>query len=360
MVAAAKHDESGKFAAWPSVEWATAAHGHRNIYYKDYDAPLKLNYYDEVHPPEERLRMSLDEHIARGRIDDDFIPALFPGCRQGTIPSMFGAREIVVGGDYSSERLIYNLEDIDILPEPSIGSGTVAYEWLEMEKYFLEETEGRLPVNVVDMQGPVEVCAKLWGHEDFFLATYTDPGYCHRLMDKLTAAFILFWEAQRKLMGGNFVGTHLWGWNWVPENNGATISSDGVVMVSPDFYDAFYNPSTIKIGEHFGGVTIHSCGNFSAVLRNMIAPGCVKGIHAGQMNIRDIIRAGLNRNIVCTAFSSMQEIESDFLAAKANHLLCNLTIGNLWPDNNPDRWTGQQWQDIRCKHEQVVKWASFR
>jgi hypothetical protein len=323
-------------------------------------APLQLNYYDQVHLPEERLRLSLDEHIARGRIEDDFIPSLFPGCRQGTIPSMFGAKEMVVDGSYSSARLIHGLKDIDALPEPSIGPGTVAHEWLEMQRYFLEETEGRLPVNVVDMQGPVEVCAKLWGYDDFFLAAYSEPGHCHRLMDKLTDAFILFWEAQQKLLGSHFVGTHLWGWNWVPENSGATLSSDGVVMVSPDFYDEFYNPSTIRIGEHFGGVTIHSCGNFSVALKNMIAPRCVRGIHAGQMNLRDIVKAGLTRNVVCTAGSSMKDIEADFLAAKANCVLSNLTIGNFWPENSPGQWTEAQWRDIQYLHEQVVEWASVR
>lgn len=157
-------------------------------------SPLKLSYYDEVNSPEERLKLLLDEHIFRGRIDDDFIPTLFPGCRQGTIPNMFGAKELVVDGNYSSERIIQDLSDINNLPEPSIAPGTVAYEWLEMQRFFLEETEGRLPINVVDMQGPVEVCAKLWGYDEFFITAFSEPEICHKLMDKLADAFILFWS----------------------------------------------------------------------------------------------------------------------------------------------------------------------
>ncbi|MCD6361984.1 MAG: DUF3604 domain-containing protein [Armatimonadetes bacterium] len=40
MERARAHNEPGEFVAWPAVEWASALHGHRNIYYRDYDVPL--------------------------------------------------------------------------------------------------------------------------------------------------------------------------------------------------------------------------------------------------------------------------------------------------------------------------------
>lgn len=138
-------------------------------------SPITFTYYNEVHTPEERLRISLDEFIWRGRIHEDFIPTFFPGCRQGTIPSMFGAKEIVAGTDHSCERIIFYLEDIDKLPEPSIGPGTIAYEWLAMGKYLLEETEGRIPVHVADMQGSLDVCGQLWGYDNIRMAPYEEP-----------------------------------------------------------------------------------------------------------------------------------------------------------------------------------------
>ncbi len=321
-------------------------------------SPMTLNYYDVVMSPEERLRRSLDEHIARGRIDDDFIPSLFPGCRQGTFPSMYRAPEVAVGGDYSSERLPFGLTELDRLAEPSLGPGTVAHEWLEMERYFLEETEGRLPVNVTDMQGPVEVCAKLWGYEDFFLTAADEPELCLRVMDRLTEGFILFWQAQQDLLGENFVGTHLWGWNWVPEGLGATISSDGVVMVSADFYREFYNPSTVRIGEHFGGVTIHSCGDFAAVMGALTEPACVRGVHAGQMRLPALLAAGVPEQVVCTAFSNINDCEAEFRLARERRARCNLTIGGLWPNATPQQWSDADWRELRARHERVKEWAA--
>ncbi|MCL5271233.1 MAG: DUF3604 domain-containing protein [bacterium] len=40
MALARAYTEPGRFVAWPSVEWATGLYGHRNLYYRDYDAPL--------------------------------------------------------------------------------------------------------------------------------------------------------------------------------------------------------------------------------------------------------------------------------------------------------------------------------
>ena len=82
--------------------------------------PYLLNYYGAGFTAEERLLATLEEIITRGTLQDDFIPAFFPGCRQSTIPSMFGAEEIVVGDDYTCRRLLASPDDIDRLPEPSV------------------------------------------------------------------------------------------------------------------------------------------------------------------------------------------------------------------------------------------------
>jgi hypothetical protein len=50
-----------------------------------------FDYYDAALDMDAWLNRLLDEIIRRGPIDDDFIPTLFPGCRQSTIPVMLGA-----------------------------------------------------------------------------------------------------------------------------------------------------------------------------------------------------------------------------------------------------------------------------
>ncbi len=326
-----------------------------------------LHYYDDVHTPEERLKASLEEIILHGKLNDDFIPSIFPGCKQGTIPSMFGAPQIVAGKDYSCERIIHVNEDIDRLPEPSLTEGTVAYAWLEMQKYFLEETGGRLPVHVTDMQGPVDVCGQLWGYDDLFIAAKCEPAYYHKLMGKATEAFVMFWKRQQEVLGANFMGTHLFGWSYAPPGAGASLSADSLVMVSPDFYDEFYRPYLSKIGETFGGASVHSCGDFSAVMGRLCATPCVKAIHAGQMSVEALVKAGIDTRKVILGRTNCVDVEKMFALAREHSLRLDLTVDDIWPnavgdvtdpEKGPATWTGEDWDQMKAVEEKIMRQAA--
>lgn len=343
------------------------------------DAPLdrtpfvfgtfRFGYYVAGLTPEECLHAQLDEIIIRGQFHDDFIPTFFPGCRTATIPSLFGAEEVIVDGDFSCRQLIERAEDIDRLPEPAITPGTVAYDWLVMQQYVLEATEGRLPVHVTDMQGPADVCGKLWGYDAFLSCAYEDPARYHQLMSRITDAFILYWEAQRRLCGDLFVGTHLYAWDWVPLDNGATVSADSLVMISPAYYREFYQPYLQRIGEAFGGLSVHSCGDFSAVVPALCATPTVKAVNAGQMTLPTLLRAGLDActiaSVWASPWTSPDVLEETFTLLHAHHLRVSLTVSGLWPTRPGGMKPAQEWtqedRDAMTRHEErVIRLATIR
>lgn len=322
--------------------------------------PITFEYYNDVHTPEERLKASLDEIIFRGRFYDDFIPTIFPGCKQSTIPSMFGAKEVVSGKDYCSERIIFENEGIDRMPEPDMGPGTTAYEWLSMQQYILEETEGQIPIHVTDMQGPVDVCGQLWGYDNILASAYTDPEYFHKIMSIVTDAFIMFWKKQKEILCDCFVGTHLFGWNWVPEDTGASISADSLVMVSPDYYNEFYRPYLTKIGEVFGGMSVHSCGNFAPVFKNLCRTPFLKAINASQMSIEQLLDAGLDSNVLVVAAFPISSVEKTFKLIKKYSLRVDPTITEVFPMQgvniiHPGYWTEKDWDSVRRNEEKVME-----
>ena len=321
--------------------------------------PITFNLYNAVHTPSERLEATLNEIICRGFIEDDFIPSIFPGCHTGTIPSMFGAAEAVLGDDRSGEKIIFNNDDIDNLPEPSLKEGTAAHNWLVMQEYFIEQTDGRLPVHVTDMQGPADVCGQLWGYDNFLASAYTDPDYYHKLMDKVTDAFILLWERQQKLCGDLFVGTHLFGWNWLPPNMGASLSADSLVMISPAFFDEFYKPYLQRISDKFGGISVHSCGDFSAVIPSLCNVRGIKAVNAGQMSIKQLAEAGVHKDIIITAFTDMQTIKSDIEYIKQNSLKVDLSIDGLAPNADPESWTKQDYDYMKEQVSKVAKYTAI-
>jgi hypothetical protein len=317
--------------------------------------------YDDVDTPEERLRKTFDELLLHGVAGDDMVPSVFPGCRQATIPNMFGAKEICVGNDYSAEAIINDISDIETLPEPSIGKGTIAFEWLEMQRYFLEETEGRLPVHVADMQGPADVCGNLWGYGSFLSAAYMEPEAYHMLMSKVTDAFIMLWNAQKELLGDKFVGTHLFGWSYVPPDAGVSISADSLVMISPDFYDEFYRPYLVKIGERFGGMSVHSCGDFSAVIPRMIKTPYLKAVNAGQLTVSQMVEAGLDSSVLSIAGMSMSDLPEVSAVIRQNNLRTDITIHGALPLDDTgrakllDQWTNADYDFVKQNCDTILR-----
>lgn len=258
---------------------------------------IQVDYYDLVSTKEDRLNLFLDEFLIRGHIPDDFIPTLFPGCRQSTLPGVLGAPEIVCQGDYTCERIIKDAEDVFRLPEPKILPGTPAWDWIEMEKYFIEECDGAIPVHVCDMQGPFDAAAQIWGYEELFPSAYDDDGVYDTMMHKMMDAFYLLWEEQKKVCGELFVPTHLFGWSWVPENGPkATLSADSMAMISDNFFREYYEPYLREMAQRLGSLTVHSCGNFSAVVKSLSNMPEVYAVNAGQMSPQQLFSAGWNKD----------------------------------------------------------------
>lgn len=327
-------------------------------------APFQYGCYCAGFTPQECLHANLDEIIGRGQLHDDYIPAFFPGCRQGTIPSMFGAEEIVLNGDYSCHRLLDRLEDVDCLPEPSLGPGTIAHEWLTMEDYALQETEGRLPVHPTDMQGPADVCGQLLGYETFLAAAYEDPARFHDLISRVTDAFILFWDAQRRLCGDRFVATHLFGWDWVPPGPGVSISADSLAMVSPAYFQEFYQPYLERISAAFGGgMAVHSCGDFSATIPALCATPSLRAVNAGEMTIPALVQAGVDASTLIIGFGSADQLPELFELIREHRLRLDMTIFGAWPMTAQGvkplaDWTGADRSAMQHFEDRIVELAT--
>jgi hypothetical protein len=295
--------------------------------------PVRCAYYDACQDGAERLRLFFSEFETQGQLKSDFIPQFFGGLRQSTIPNMFGAREVVVDGDYTCEKIIRGPADIARLPDPEILAGSVAQGWLDMNRWVLEETEGRLPISVFDMQGPVDAAAQMWSYDGLFVLAYEDPALFHHLLSKVTDAFILLWKVQKEFAGDLFVGTHLFAHNWVPPDFGASVSADSLVMVSADFFSEFYTPHLQRIADEFGSLCIHSCGNFAGALPALYRTPCLAGVNWSQMSVQQLVEAGADRSRVLVGIGGeVKDAGSTYAILKQHGIRSDLTFGGMpWP-----------------------------
>lgn len=295
--------------------------------------PDGFSYYDDVFEPEQGLDAYLDAFIARGPVRDDYIPAFFTGCRMGALPSLFGADEVVVGQDYTCARVLHSYEDVYALPEPRLRPGSAAAKWLKAQKYYLEETEGAIPVHVSDMQGPLDVCGQLWGYDNLLIAPYEDEAAYRCLMDKVTRGFLLLWKAQAELLGDCFLPTHLYAWDSVPPDNGGTLSCDSLVMLSPAFFDRHVKPYLEAISDALGGLTVHSCGNFAQVAAPLCRVRGLRGINASQMSARELLAAGASAEMVYIFQCPFDEAQALAADMHASGLRASPTITGIYPED---------------------------
>ena len=275
--------------------------------------PVNHNPYWGTFEPSERLNFILDDYIVRGEIDDDTIPTLFTGCRTSTIPNMFGAKEIILGEDITAEKKFQHLENL-VLPEPQITE--VPQYWLDMMQYFLEETEGELPIHVTDMQGPLDVAGVLFHYDEFMLLAFEDEARFKSLLNSITKAFILFFREQEKLLGELCVPTHLMSWDYVPPHYCASMSIDSLVMLSPSYYENYIKDTIEAVVKEFHRLIVHSCGDWRHMVKAVCETEGVIGVNASQMDLNMLKEGGLTRNVTAIIMSSYDDAVRQIQLAK--------------------------------------------
>ena len=318
-----------------------------------------FNVYNVSHPPEQRLNIFTKAYSFLSQFDDDTVPVVFPGLDHATIPSMFGAKPVQAGMETTSEKMIFDVADIDKLPEPLVLPGSPAEYWVEAERYMKEASEDKILISVCDMQGPFDACAQIWGYDDMFICAYQDPEYYDKIITKLTDAFILLWQKQKETLGAAFQGTHLFGWGFVLPENGVTVSVDSLVMISVDFYEKYYRPYLRKIYDALGPITIHSCGDFSHLVPSLCQTEEIKAINTSQMTIGQMTEAGFDVSKGLLVFVSFDDLEREIGIARREGIIPRLCITDVWPKNDEGQiadvgtWTNRHFAQIQDKVNRI-------
>ncbi len=188
----------------------------------------------------------------------------------GTIASCFGAEYVwnqgqapAVHPPFSSipEALEYNPAAVK---ETTIGKKT-----LEMIEYFLDRTEGRLPLSFTDTQSPSNTAASLFDTTGYLLGVYDYPGEIQTLIDRIVTLNKDFTRKQRALIGDALVSPGH-GFASSREFSGMGMSDDSSSMLSPNQFKKLNCTALSRTGAPFGGAVYHSCGNWLSRLPQVL------------------------------------------------------------------------------------------
>jgi hypothetical protein len=233
--------------------------------------------------PEKFLAAQLEEIEGQSRLRGDLVPALCPTLGVIAIPSAFGAEVVWWENDFPAVRPLVgdDPEKLRALQRPRTTDGELR-RILDTTRVFLERTEGRMPIRLTDIQGPLDNAALIMGHTAFLEALITAPREVHRLLDMVTDLMIEFAAAQRGFVragGAEFVPSAFQ--PWLPDGRGISVANDVAVMLSPDLHDEFGVPYLNRLSDAFGGVYIHSCGDWTHLFPSLEKVRGLRGLEFG-------------------------------------------------------------------------------
>jgi uroporphyrinogen-III decarboxylase len=216
-------------------------------------------------------------------IDNDWPPFIDTFCAVVMVAEAFGCEVVMLDKDVLWAR--HTLQDIarvwDLKPmkfneAPQIHRNI---EWID---YAQRKLGADLPIWTLDIQSPFSVAAQVVDPEELMTACVTSPKAVHHLCGIITDFTIEMMEAHlAQIEHPGFPGRNF---PTIEDRIGICISDDTpLIMLSPEMYREFALPYNSRLGEVFGGVHIHSCGNYRHNLDNLLQITNVRSIqcHAG-------------------------------------------------------------------------------
>jgi uroporphyrinogen-III decarboxylase len=181
----------------------------------------------------------------------------------GIAASAFGADYVWKEGlapaikpHFNSIKEVLNIEPIPI-EQTDIGKYI-----LETIEYFLDKTDGKLPISPSDIQSAINASTFFIDNNALFTDYFENPEAVKKLYAIITDLTINFTKKQVDLIGDNLV---LPGHGFASSRifSGLGMSNDVITMISENHYQEFDVPFIERVGNNFGGAVFHSCGNWA-------------------------------------------------------------------------------------------------
>lgn len=213
---------------------------------------------------EKSLEVQLDAMALSMQVESDFLYTSYlePWHGVGVYANIFGSP--VNWSDYDAPQTHYvyhSLEEVENLACPCIMDAELPQMVMETIRYFRKMTGDRLDICLTDTQSPNDSASLILDTTSFFTASLAEPERLAPFMHMLTDIMIEFSEMQFEAIGPN--ATHPGhGFLSAPGLRGIAMSDDNMAVISKASYRNTALPYNSRMGEQFGCISIHTCGNF--------------------------------------------------------------------------------------------------
>jgi hypothetical protein len=143
------------------------------------------------------------------------------------------------------------------LPDPH-RSGQNPLIFQRLRRY---QDQDAYPVQPCNIASPLTTASYIWGYGDFLPALVFNPAEVHHLLELVTQATINAVRAQMEAIKDLWCLSHE---DWyMPTEMGIRVSDDVLAVISPKHYREFGVRYNNMLAREFGGIVIHSCGEFA-------------------------------------------------------------------------------------------------
>lgn len=224
---------------------------------------VKDVFASDARDMEKSLRWQLGALKESMKFKTDIPNFLEPWHGLGTVASAYGfgylwepGQAPAVDGKFASVNELVNAPYVPVA-ETEIGRYT-----LDMTRYFIEQTKGRVPMSFCDVQSPLNTVSNIIDSNQFYIDFYDNPTDMRTALERTSQLLVDFTLEQQRIIGDalarpghGFASSRMF--------TGLGMSDDTVTMMPDDLYFDMCVPPMVMAGNPFGGAVFHSCGNWS-------------------------------------------------------------------------------------------------
>jgi hypothetical protein len=194
-------------------------------------------------------------------VDTDYIPYLEPWHGVGVYAEAFGCPfEWRKDDSPWCHPIVKDIAGLHRLEKPVLSKAKMLNFVCDTVEFFDRQTQGQIPIALTDTQSPLDNATLICDTTFFFMSAYEHPDEIKRLLQWVTDLMIDASRQQRKLARNQAKPGHVM---WSPtDGRGLSISEDDLVMIGSDFYEEFAKPYNMQLADAFGGLAVHSCGEW--------------------------------------------------------------------------------------------------
>jgi hypothetical protein len=198
----------------------------------------------------------------------------------GVLASAFGLDYIWHDNAAPTMRAKYKtLQELLAIDPVPLAQTAIGKHNLHMAEYFVEQTQGELPLSFCDIQSPLNTAGNIMDINQFFMDCFDEPDTVRELLDRMADQMVAYLCEMHKVIGDALVRP---GHGFASARGlaGLGVSDDNVCMLSPAMYANIASKSIERLTAPFGGLAFHSCGNYADKLPVVKGLKGLKGIDA--------------------------------------------------------------------------------